>query len=480
MNRSRLTRRLVWIPVGVAAVAAMIVFAARPGFSKTDPLWTDRPVVASSAAIPRGPWVALARQLKPAVVTISTKRVEQAPHPEIQGDDPFDQFFQQFFGTAQPHTVRSLGSGFIINPNGYVVTNNHVVDNATEIRVKLSDGRELPAKLIGRDEKTDLALLKIPASGLPVIPLGDSSDVQVGEPVMAIGNPFGLEQTVTTGIVSAKGRVIGQGPYDDFIQTDASINPGNSGGPLINTRGQAIGINSAIYTTGGGSNGIGFAIPISLAKPVLSQIASTGHVVRGGLGVEIQPVTPDLAKSLGAPDTTGALVASVIGDSPAMRAGIKQGDIILEYDGKKVPKSDALPRVVANTPVGHEVPVTVLRDGRTVPITVKVAELTEHHEATLAAAHDGDTLGLVLQPLDAGVARGLGIDDTRGLLVRSVKDSSRAANAGLQPGDVIVEVDHHPVGTVADLERDVHAHRAGAPILMLVHRQGGSLFVAIG
>ncbi len=480
MNRSFLSRRWMWLPVGVAAVATMIVVAARPGFSKTGPIWTDRPVVASTAAIARGPWVELAKQLKPAVVNISTKRVEQAPHPSVHGDDPFDQFFQQFFGNVGPRTVRSLGSGFIINASGYVVTNNHVVDGASEIRVKLSDGREVPATVVGRDAKTDLALLKIPASGLPVVPLGDSTDVQVGEPVMAIGNPFGLEQTVTTGIVSAKGRVIGQGPYDDFIQTDASINPGNSGGPLINARGQAIGINSAIYTTGGGSNGIGFAIPISLAKPVLAQIAATGHVVRGWLGVQIQPVTADLAKSLAAPDTSGALVASVVPNSPAMKAGIKGGDIIVDYDGRKLAKSDALPRVVADTPVGRDVPVTVLRDGKKVSLTVKVAKLAEPERVTRASAHDGDTLGLAVQPLDADVARGLGLDDTHGLLVRGVEDSSRAANAGLEPGDVIVEIDHHPVTTVADLQHDLRAHPSGSPVLMLVHRHGASLFVAVG
>jgi serine protease Do len=210
--------------------------------------------------------------------------------------DPFSQFFRQF--ERRPHPVRSLGSGFIINGDGYVVSNNHVVDGAREIRVKLSDGREFAAKVLGRDPKTDLALLKIEVTGLPTIPMGDSEALQVGEPVMAIGNPFGLEQTVTTGIVSGTGRVIGGGPYDDFIQTDASINPGNSGGPLINARGQAVGINAAIFSQTGGSIGIGFAIPVNLAKPVLTQLADGGRVVRGWLGVSIQPVTPDLAKSL--------------------------------------------------------------------------------------------------------------------------------------------------------------------------------------
>src|SRR5438128_12424845 len=231
-------------------------------------------------------------------------------------DDPFQQFFKQF-GQPGRKTVRSMGSGFIINPAGYIMTNNHVVDGATEIQVKIDDGRELPGKVVGRDPRTDLALLKVEATGLPVIPLGDSGALQVGEPVMAIGNPFGLEQTVTTGIVSATGRSIGAGPYDDFIQTDASVNPRNSGGPLINARGQVIGINTAIFSQSGGSVGIGFAIPVSLAKSVVTQLADSGTVTRGWLGVAIQPLTPDLAKTFNRPDTKGALVSSVTPSSPA-------------------------------------------------------------------------------------------------------------------------------------------------------------------
>src|SRR5207248_1531081 len=225
--------------------------------------------------------------------------------------------------------VRGLGSGFVINADGYILTNNHVVDGAADIRVKFSDGRELTGRIVGRDDKTDLALLKVDATGLPVIPIGDSAKLEVGEPVMAVGNPFGLEQTVTTGIVSATGRAIGAGPYDDFIQTDASINPGNSGGPLINARGEVVGVNTAIASGGsGGSVGIGFAIPTNLVKPVVTQLASAGHVVRGWLGVSIQALTPDLAKTFGSTDATGALVSSVADGSPAQRAGLKQGDVI--------------------------------------------------------------------------------------------------------------------------------------------------------
>ena len=249
--------------------------------------------------------------------------------------------------SADRIAVRSLGSGFVINGDGYIVSNNHVVDGASEIRVRLSDGRELPAKVLGRDPKTDLALLKIEVDRAADDPDRGLGGLEVGEPVMAIGNPFGLEQTVTTGIVSGTGRVIGGGPYDDFIQTDASINPGNSGGPLINARGQAVGINAAIFSQSGGSIGIGFAIPVNLAKPVLTQLADGGHVVRGWLGVGIQPVTSELAKSLKLSETTGALVSSVTDGSPAAKAGLKAGDVIVEFNGERVARADRLPNAVA-------------------------------------------------------------------------------------------------------------------------------------
>src|SRR5437870_7396280 len=263
-----------------------------------------------------------------------------------------------------------MGSGFVINANGHTLTNNHVVDGTTEITVKLSDGRELSAKVVGSDPRTDLALLKVEAHGLPTISLGDSSELKVGEPVMAIGNPFGLEQTVTTGIVSATGRVIGQGPYDDFIQTDASINPGNSGGPLINARGQAIGINAAIFSQTGGSVGIGFAIPSSLAKTVVTQLAATGHVSRSWLGVSIQSLTPELAKSFGLTETTGALVGSVTDDSPAMKPGIKAGDVILEVDRQPVKDVAALKRIVDKHPNGTPLLLLLQREDGTMYLAV--------------------------------------------------------------------------------------------------------------
>jgi serine protease Do len=482
MTRTLAYRRWAWPAVALLVLAAVAV-APRVGFPTTasTPLWNERPLPVAPAPVQAPNWVELAKQLKPAVVNISTKRVEEGI-PEFQSpmgpDDPFQQFFKQF--GHQRRTVRSLGSGFIINPSGYVLTNNHVTDKASEIRVKLADGRELAAKVVGRDSKTDLALLKIDATGLSVVPLGDSSKLEVGAPVMAIGNPFGLEQTVTTGIVSATGRVIGEGPYDDFIQTDASINPGNSGGPLINAQGQAVGVNTAIFSQSGGSVGIGFAIPVNAAKPVVTQLAQTGHVERGWLGVAIQPVTPELAKGFGLPNTQGALVASVVEGSPAQKAGLKRGDVIMEYGGRKVARSEELPRVVAESPVGREVPITVLRDGKPVTLTAKIAQLEESEQKVAAqSGSEKPALGLSVESLTPAVARELGLSDSHGVLVKGVEDGSPAASAGIQAGDVIVEADRHPVASVSDLRHAVDKHAKGSPLVMLVHRNGSSLYAAI-
>ena len=419
------------------------------------------------------------------MVNISTRRAVEAQEGEspFGNDERLNQFFRHFENQPRRPT-RSLGSGFVINPDGHIVTNNHVVDGATEIKVKLSDGRELAAKLVGRDPKTDLALLKVEASGLPVIPLGNSGELQVGEPVMAIGNPFGLEQTVTTGIVSATGRVIGEGPYDNFIQTDASINPGNSGGPLINARGQAIGINSAIFTRSGGSVGIGFAIPVDLAKTVVTQLAASGHVVRGYLGVSIQPLTGDLARSFGISETAGALVSSVVDGSPAAKAGVKPGDVITEYNGRKVARAEDLPRAVAESPVGRDVPVTVVRDGKPVTLRATVARLDEGGAPAAAAGSTGpreskETLGLSLQPLTPAETRERGLGDRGGVLVRGVQDGSPAASAGLRPGDVISEVNRAAVRNVDDVKQAMERRAKDKPALFLVHRSGGSVYITV-
>ena len=481
-------RNTKWGWPALALVAAIAVVGVTTGFGLTKgaqpQLWTEQSAVTAQAPTVQMPdWVKIGRELKPAVVNVSAKRSETAM-PEMQGpsgeETPFDRYFKDFFGSRPKRHERSMGSGFIINPNGYIVTNNHVVDGATQVQVKLSDGRELPAKVVGRDSKTDIALLKVEASGLTVIPLGDSSASQVGEPVMAIGNPFGLDQTVTTGIVSATGRAIGSGPYDDFIQTDASINPGNSGGPLINARGQAIGINTAIFSQTGGSVGIGFAIPTSLAKSIVTQLADSGTVTRGWLGVGIQPVTPDIAKSFGRTETTGALVSSVSEGSPAEKAGLKAGDIITEYDGRKVERVSDLPRAVAGTPVGRDVRLSVVRDGTPMTLTAKVAALDakEPREAE-SGERAKPTLGLAVQPLTPALAQQLGVKATQGLVVQNVQDGSPAADAGFERGDVIVEVNKKPVKSVAELRESVDKHGKGKPMLFRIQRQDNSLFLTV-
>jgi serine protease Do len=484
MNRLTMRYRTAWLAVVVAAVVGLVALAPHLAFTSaaSAPIWSERPVSATAAAtVPQPNWVELTRALKPAVVNISTKRVQDGTPMQspFGNDDPFQQFFKQF-GQPSRRTVRSMGSGFVINPAGYIVTNNHVVDGASEITVKIDDGRELPGKVVGRDPRTDLALLKVEATGLPVIPLGNSSDLQVGEPVMAIGNPFGLERTVTTGIVSATGRVIGQGPYDDFIQTDASINPGNSGGPLINGRGQAVGINAAIFSQSGGSVGIGFAIPINQAKTVVTQLAATGKVTRGWLGVMIQPLTPDLAKGFKVPGGGGALVASVQDNSPAARAGVKPGDVITEYDGHKLAQTGDLSKLVAATAVGRQVPLTIIREGKSMTLQAQVARMEEPDQAAVAQSDAGkEPLGLTVETVTPSVGRELGLADARGVVVRGVRDSSPAEKAGIRPGDVITELDHQPVANAADMKRLLSKHAKGAPVVVLVHRDGNSLYAAM-
>jgi len=361
---------------------------------------------ASPSSVSPQLFVELARRVKPGVVNISTKKVvkgggrvfRQFSPPSRERDlfrDFFgEEFFNRFFGeTPQRDFVqRSLGSGFIIDKDGHIITNNHVIEGASEIRVRLSTEKEFDAEIIGRDSKTDLALIKIKSwNDLPVVELGDSDKVEIGEWVMAIGNPFGLSQTVTVGIVSAKGRVIGSGPYDDFIQTDASINPGNSGGPLFNIKGEVVGINTAIVASG---QGIGFAIPINVAREIIPQLKKKGKVTRGGIGVYVQKMTPELAKSFGLEKGEGALVADVIAGGAAETAGIRRGDVIIRFDGKDVHEMNELPRIVAATPVGKEVEVEILREGKPLKLKLKVGELKEEAPAPTEEKAQADLKGL--------------------------------------------------------------------------------------
>ena len=431
----------------------------------------------------------LVERVSPAVVNISTK---SSPHGPMEGGmpgapDPFGEYFgpfERFFGPPQgrPHKQRSLGSGFVIDNHGFILTNNHVVENADEIMVKLSDGKELKAKVVGRDAKTDLALIEIDGShGLTTVPVGNSDDLRVGDWVLAIGNPFGLDNTVTAGIVSAIGRKIDQGPYDNFIQTDAAINPGNSGGPLLNTRGEVVGINTAIFSRSGGNIGIGFAIPINLANEIVPQLKAKGKVTRGWLGVMIQRITPELAESLGVEGTSGALVSEVVPDGPAAKAGIKQGDIIVEYDGAAVKDSTDLPRLVARTGVGKDVSVKVRRGDGQEAFTVTVGELDEgeHGEAGGGGA-SSEQLGLGVQTLTPEISENLGLDrNLRGVVVTEVEPDGPAAEAGLRRGDVIAEVNRRPVHNASQYEKAVKGSGKGKSVLFLVRRGENTIFLAV-
>ena len=430
-------------------------------------------------------FVDLAARLKPSVVNISTAKVIapqkrlKRPAPTPFGNDPFEDFFERFFEDMpqRPHKERSLGSGFIISDDGYILTNNHVVAGANEIKVKLADGREFSGEIKGSDQKLDLALVKITASEkLPAASRGDSDDIKIGEWAMAIGNPFGLAETVTAGIISAKGRVIGSGPYDDFIQTDASINPGNSGGPLFNARGEVIGINTAIVAKG---QGIGFAIPVNMAKSIITQLRDNGRVTRGWLGVSIQPITPELAQSFGLSDAkSGALVADVVKESPAAKSGLKTGDIILEFNGKQVHEMNDLPRLVAVTPAGKKVPLKVLRDGKHLALTVVIEQLRDG-ASDESQPHGAELLGLTVRELTGELASQLGLPDVKGVVIADVKAGSAAEEAGIAKGDIVREVDGFTVATVPDFEKALAARKKGALLRLLLRRGNMSLFVAM-
>jgi serine protease Do len=429
-------------------------------------------------------FVALAKNDKPTVVNISSSKVIRPQTPfrgspsNPYGHDPFQDFFNRFFQNMpqHPYTSRSLGSGFIISDDGYILTNYHVVAGADEVKVKLSDSREFKAEVKGWDDKLDLALLKISAKDhLPVAKLGDSDKTQVGEWVMAIGNPFGLGQTVTAGIVSAKERVIGSGPYDDFIQTDASINPGNSGGPLINAEGEVVGINTAIVA---GGQGIGFAIPINMAKAVINQLKEKGKVTRGWLGVGIQAVTPDLAKSFGLKGEGGALVSEVMKNSPAEKAGFKSGDVITEFDGKKIREMNELPLIVASTPVGKKVKVVIIRGGKILEKTV-VIEAMKEAAAEGQSAVVKEKLGMTVSALTPELAAKLGIKETAGVVVTEVKPGSAADEAGIAAGDILKEVDGVRIGSVADFEKALSSYKKGSIVRLLLQRGDSALYVAL-
>ncbi|MCA9772921.1 MAG: DegQ family serine endoprotease [Myxococcales bacterium] len=436
-------------------------------------------------------FVELAKRLTPAVVNISTTKEIRTRTPggssPHRGSDPFQDFFDQFrrnFGDRMPKSYRqsSLGSGFIVSTDGYIITNNHVVERADEIKVVLNDKQEFEGKVVGTDPKTDLALVKIEAKDdLPTVALGDSDALEIGEWVVAIGNPFGFSHTVTAGIVSAKGRYIGAGPYDDFIQTDASINPGNSGGPLFNMRGDVVGINTAIIA---GGQGIGFATPINIAKTVVTQLKNKGKVSRGWLGVQIQDIDPDAKKFFDLKDAHGALVSQVFKDSPADKAGFKRDDVIVRFDGKDIESSRDLPIIVSSTTVGKAVEVEVIRGGKHKTLEVTLGEMPDESVGTLAKRDVDELLGVSVQTITPELAENLRLEDTQGVVVTGIEFGGPAQRAGIRKGDVISEVNRVEIqdvdGFYAAMDKSqVDDDKKTETILLLVHSGQGSRYVAL-
>jgi len=429
----------------------------------------------------------IAGSVSPAVVNISTtKVVRREVNPLL--DDPFFDFFSPFreFRTPRKWKEQSLGSGVIVSPDGYIITNNHVVEQADEVRVTLLDKRSFKAKVIGADPKTDVAVVKIDARDLPTIRWGDSDRLQVGEFVLAIGNPFGLSHTVTMGIISAVGRAnVGIADYEDFIQTDAAINPGNSGGPLVNIRGELIGINTAIFSKSGGYQGIGFAVPANMVRLVMDQLEQKGKVTRGWLGVTIQELTPELSQEFGLENGEGALVGDVAKGSPADKAGIKRGDIISEYNGKKVKDVGNLRNMVAQSRVGAAVKISILRGKKEYSFPVVIAELPRDGSDVVPGNAPEDSskeglAGLSVMELTKEGARQLGLrKEERGVVVVRVEPGSNAEDAGIRKGDVIQEIDRRKVETLADYEKIVSGIRRGETALLFMNRGGKRFYVTL-
>ena len=453
---------------------------------------------AKSAQRP-GSFADLAAQLKPAVVNVSTTQSvgpsvnSRSQRPQAPPGSPFEEFFKDFFdgqeggGQTPRRRAQSLGSGFIVDKSGIVVTNYHVIAEADEITVILDDNTSYPAELIGRDQKTDLAVLRLKTEAdLPAVPWGDSEASRVGDWVLAIGNPFGLGGSVTAGIISARGRNINAGPYDNFIQTDASINRGNSGGPMFNLDGEVVGINTAIFSPSGGSVGIGFAIPANLAKRVVQQLIDFGRTKRGWLGVQIQTVNDEIAESLGLDKPRGALVSKVNEQGPADTGGIVAGDVILEFAGLDVEEMRSLPRIVADTAIGETVNVVVWRKGSEKKLRVKVGELEEVQEVALTpkapTPERSEVLGMSLSSLTLGARSEFKLgDDSKGVVVTGVASDSTSAERGIRPGDLIVKVNQDPVSSPREVVDKIKGVQDSGrrSVLLLVERAGDLRFVAV-
>jgi serine protease Do len=468
--------------VAVAFLLAGMLIASSTGSTRTA---QAGPPPAASTCAPS--FVDLAEAVGPSVVNIRVTKIQKTDFPNMNEFDngPFGDMFKEFFGDMarrfpRQYKSRGAGSGVIVNEDGTILTNSHVVEEASEIMITLNDKQEYKARVVGRDQKTDLAVIKVDAKArFHAARLGDSDALRVGEWVLAVGNPFGLSNTVTSGIVSAKGRIIGAGPYDDFIQTDAPINPGNSGGPLFNMRGEVIGINTAIVPNG---QGIGFAIPINTAKNVLPDLVSKGKVSRGYLGVNIQDITQELASSLQLKNTKGALVSQIRQDSPAEKAGIRQGDVIIAYDQKDIRDSHELAAVVAATSIGKTVPVKIVRDGREMTVNVRTGDLalgeTSSDEKKAEAVEPEGKWGLEVRDLTPEFAHRLGLKRDKGVVVVGVRQGSPAEDASVQKGDLVLEVNRHPVKTAEEMQEKIKKSSKDS-LLLLIQRGEGSLFVVL-
>lgn len=432
-------------------------------------------------------FASVAKGASPAVVFIKVEKSVEQKSSQL----PFnDEFFKRFFGQPMPgpqpqnpnqqkRMVQGQGSGFIISADGYILTNNHVVGEADKISVKLLDGREFTATIIGTDPPTDVAVIKIDAKNLPILPLGDSDRLDVGEWVLALGNPFGLSHTLTAGIVSAKGRNhVGISDYEDFIQTDAAINPGNSGGPLIDLEGNVVGINTAIFSQNGGYMGIGFAIPITMAKSIYTQLIDHGNVSRGYIGIKIQDITPELAKSFKLPDTKGVLVAQVMPDTPGEKGGLKQGDVIIKLNGETLDTVAPFRNKVAMTAPGTKLDLVVLRDGKEKKLSIKTEKMTPEAAQDVSRPEKAEKLGLTVVPLTKELADRYGFKDEKGVVVTQVEPESESSRAGIKPGMIITEVNRKEITGIKDFQQAMEKLE-DKPILFLVKDQQGSRFIAV-
>jgi serine protease Do len=481
------------IVLAVVLGGTLLNFLATAKPRKSPVIFTGHPSAADRVSFENG-FAPILKNEVPAVVNVSSSKIVRTPASSVQSPLFSDPFFKQFFGNSLPKQFEvppsvkreeSLGSGVIVAPNGYILTNSHVVEGAKDIKVLLANKQEFQARVIGQDAPTDLAVLKVDGTQLPTMVFGDSSKMQVGNFVLAIGNPFGLNRTVTMGIVSATGRGgLGIESYEDFIQTDASINPGNSGGALINVQGQLVGINTAILSGGGGNEGIGFAIPANMARYVMDQILQNGKVIRAWLGVSIQPLTQDVANAFHLSSPNGALITRVDPNSPAAKSGLQPGDIILDVNGRKIDSSRALQLMIGTMRPGTALNLTVFRNGATTQIPTTLAELPSSHSLAPAAAAPPPKVspsmrGITASNLTPALAGELKLPaGTKGVVVANVDPASRASEAGIQQGDVIQEVNRRPVSDIAGFDAAMRA-ADNQPILLLVERDGSSIFVVV-